>query len=151
MLIQSQTWLASILQLHPFMLEWWPQQMLILSSTDLVCFYKSGSVTVMHACFEVQNGRDDRAVEISGQWQEVGRSDLMLKSAIEHPAWEIRCDKGLGVDGGLKKNTCLLENWYGDKQPVKQILPYLQRTYQQFPAERQLLWEQLWSHRGQNS
>lgn len=41
--------------------------MLVLFSTDLVCFYKSGSVMVMHACFEVQNGRDDRPVEISGQ------------------------------------------------------------------------------------
>lgn len=41
--------------------------MLVLSGTGLVCFYKSDSVMVMHACSEVQNGKDDRPVEISGQ------------------------------------------------------------------------------------
>lgn len=37
-------------------------------------------------------GRQNRRLE---------KSDLMLKSAIEHPAWEIRYDERLGVDGGL--------------------------------------------------
>lgn len=39
----------------------------VLSGTGLVWFYKSGSVMVTHACSEVQSGRDDRPVEISGQ------------------------------------------------------------------------------------